>query len=254
MNLIKPCFALLIVSLSTNTVATNFGSAQSIQQSTNASSASSQKQIDKVAENSLVLQKEIEQLEEEIKNLQVYQNHLTALIDSQSKEASNIEAQIKEINNTRRGIVPLMYQMISGLKTFIEQDLPIKREARLERIAKLEKTMIRADVSDAEKYRRILEAYQIELEYGVKLGAYQGKITVGENARNVQILHLGRVSLVARSLDGNTAWSWNQPQKQWQLLDHSIKPELDIAFNVAQKQVTPSLLTLPLSQHVTEVK
>ena len=175
-------------------------------------------------------------------------------MDSQSKEASNLESQIEEINNTRQGIVPLMYQMISGLKVLVEEDLPIKHEARLERIAKLDNMLVRADVSDAEKYRRILEAYQIELDYGVKLGVYQSKISIEESVREAQVLHLGRVSLVARSLDGNKSWSWDQSQKHWQPLDSALKPDLDRAFNVANKQATPSLLTLPLTLNVMEVK
>ena len=248
MKLITPSFVLILASFSTSTVATSFENAQSIQLSTNTASASSQKRIDTVAENTLILQGDIDQLKEEIKNLQVYQNHLTALIESQSQEALNLESQIEEINNTRQGVVPLMYQMISGLKYFVESDLPIKHDTRLERISKLEKMMVRADVSDAEKYRRILEAYQIELDYGVKLGTYQGKISVDGNLRQAQVLHLGRVSLVARSLDGTKSWVWDQLQNQWLQLDSSIKPDLDKAFNVATKQAAPSLLTLPLSQ------
>ena len=68
------------------------------------------------------------------------------------------------------------------------------------------------------------------------------------NLRQVQVLHLGRVSLVARSLDGTKSWVWDQLQNQWLQLDSSIKPDLDKAFNVATKQAAPSLLTLPLSQ------
>lgn len=114
--------------------------------------------------------------------------------------------------------------------------------------------MTRADVSDAEKYRRILEAYQIELDYGTKLGLYQDQITVDAGSREVDILHLGRVSLVARSLNGTKFWSWNQSDKQWQSADSSMKSELDKAFNIAAKQAAPSLITLPVSLNVAEAK
>ncbi|MBJ6907612.1 DUF3450 family protein, partial [Vibrio cholerae] len=78
------------------------------------------------------------------------------------------------------------------------------------RAAKLDDLMTRADVADAEKFRRILEAYQIEMDYGTKLGIYQGKINLDANEKvEADVLYLGRVSLVARSLSGDKFWSWS---------------------------------------------
>ncbi|GAK84589.1 TonB system biopolymer transport component [Vibrio ponticus] len=146
-----------------------------------------------------------------------------------------------------------MYQMVAGLKSIVEQDAPIKLQQRQERIAKLESLMTRADVSDAEKYRRILEAYQIEMDYGTKLGLYQGQIQVAGEAREADILHLGRVALVARSLNGTKFWSWDKQDNAWVEVDSAMKSELDKAYGVAAKQTAPSLITLPVSL-IAEVK
>ncbi|MCG9678815.1 MULTISPECIES: DUF3450 domain-containing protein [Vibrio] len=254
MNLFKTSLALMVTAVGFSAAASSLDRAQSIQSKTHSSSAASQKRIDVSAENTLSLQAEIEQLQEEVKNLDVYRSHLTALVESQQQEANRLESQIDEIKTTRQGVVPLMYQMLSGLQALIADDVPIKQAQRQERVAKLEKMMTRADVSDAEKYRRILEAYQIELDYGTKLGLYQDQIAVNDGEREVDILHLGRVSLVARSLNGTKFWSWNQSEKQWQSVDSSMKSELDKAFNVAAKQVAPSLITLPVSLNVAEAK
>ncbi|MFW7522745.1 DUF3450 domain-containing protein [Vibrio ostreicida] len=252
MNLRQSSLSLLLSMAAFGVIASTLDSAQSIQSKTNASSAASQKRIDFSAENTLSLKREVEQLEEEIKNLDIYQSHLSALIESQNQEVINISSQIDEIKTTREGLVPLMYQMIAGLRTVIEKDIPIKQAQREARVVKLETLMTRADVSDAEKYRRILEAYQIELDYGTKLGWYQGKIEVENMAREVDILHLGRVSLVARSLNRTKFWSWNQGEKRWQRLDNSIKSDLDKAFDIATKQTSPSLVVLPVSTHVKQ--
>lgn len=255
MNLMKTSLALILATSASTTMAANsLDSAQSIQSKTNAASASSQKRIDVSAEKTLTLKAEIEQLEEEVKNLKVYRDHLTALVASQDQEVASLDSQIEEIKSTRQGIVPLMYQMVDGLKQIVAQDVPIKLVQRQERIAKLESMMTRADVSDAEKYRRILEAYQIELDYGTKLGLYQGEISVNDESREADVLYLGRISLVARSLNGSKFWSWDQKSNQWLNVDASLKSELDKAFSIAAKQTAPSLITLPISLKVAEAK
>lgn len=253
MNSVTTSLALSLAIASTSSMAVGLDAAQSIQSKTNAASASSQKRIDASAEKTLTLKAEIEQLEEEVNNLQVYRQHLTSLVNSQQQEVMSLERQIDEIKSTRQGIVPLMYQMIDGLKQITAEDVPIKLEQRNQRIAKLEKMMVRADVSDAEKYRRILEAYQIELDYGTKLGLYQGQLTIDGESRQADVLYLGRLSLVARSLNGNRFWAWDQNAKQWSEVDPSMKSELDKAFSMAAKQVAPSLITLPVSLQVAEV-
>eukprot|EP01029_Cantina_marsupialis_P016567 TRINITY_DN3699_c0_g3_i1.p1 TRINITY_DN3699_c0_g3~~TRINITY_DN3699_c0_g3_i1.p1 ORF type:complete len:174 (-),score=28.57 TRINITY_DN3699_c0_g3_i1:75-596(-) len=164
MNLLKTSLALAISVVATSSMANSLDQAQSIQNKTNNASASSQKVIDKSSQATLMLQAEIERLQEEVKNLEIYHDHLAALVESQNQEAQSIEGQIEEIKYTRQGVVPLMYQMIDGLQQLVEKDVPIKKEQRLERVEKLQAMMTRADVSDAEKYRRILEAYQIEIE------------------------------------------------------------------------------------------
>ncbi len=148
-----------------------------------------------------------------------------------------------------------MYKMIDGLKNTVKNDKPLRAEQRYQRIEKLETMMTIANVSDAEKYRRILEAYQIELDYGTKLGVYQGEISF-DNGKKIQanILYLGRISLIARNFNQDKYWTWDQKAKAWILLDSSLNSELDKAYAVANKEIAPSLLTLPVSLNIAEKK
>ncbi|MCG9561196.1 DUF3450 domain-containing protein [Vibrio chagasii] len=255
MNLLKSSLALAISLVATSSMANSLDQAQSIQNKTNNASASSQKVIDKSSQATLMLQAEIERLQEEVKNLEIYHDHLAALVESQNKEAQSIEEQIEEIKYTRQGVVPLMYKMIDELEVLIAEDVPISESPRLERVERLKSMMVRADVSDAEKYRRILDAYQIEVDYGIKLNSYTSHVTFNEDTSiEVDILHLGRISLIARTLTGTQYWSWNQTQGEWQELDSSMKAEIDKAFDIARQQAAPSLITLPVSLTVAEVK
>lgn len=91
----------------------------------------------------MLLRAEIEQLNEEVKNLQVYRNHLQSLVANQQQEMASLEQQTEEIKRTRQGIVPLMYDMIEGLEEWVAQDKPIRLAARQERIEKLKELMPR---------------------------------------------------------------------------------------------------------------
>ncbi|WP_428775775.1 DUF3450 domain-containing protein [Vibrio sp.] len=238
---------LLVVSSCTAIAADSLSKAQAVQAQTHKSSAESQKRIDASAEQTSVLRAEIESLQQEVKNIQVYHDHLSAMVASQQTEMDSFNQQIEQIQDTRQGIVPLMYDMLAGLEQQLADDLPIKLQQRKQRLAKLKALMPQADVSDAEKYRRILEAYQIELDYGTKLDFYTGQIDVDGQPLQAQIVHLGRVSLIARNLNQTRYWGWSQQQKRWQSLPSDSFADLDKAFALAQKQIAPELLNLPVA-------
>lgn len=251
MNMMKSSLTVIALGLSINAGANTLDAARNIESKINQSAEQSQNKIDKSADATLSMKAEIEALQEEVKNLIVYRDHLARLVDSQESEKSSLSEQISGIKETRQGVVPLMYKMIDGLKSVVEDDKPIKRDQRLARIAKLEFMMAQADISDAEKYRRILEAYQIEMDYGTKLGVYQGKMTLSATENiEADMLYLGRVAFVARSLDGQRYWAWNDGTHQWQSLEPQAGTELDKAFAMASKQIAPGLISLPVSVNV----
>lgn len=168
---------------------------------------------------------------------------------------TSLTQQIDEIKETRQGIVPLMYHMIDGLKQIIAQDKPIKLAQRKERVEKLTALMGRADVSEAEKYRRILEAYQIEMDYGNKIATYQDDITTADDVtREADILYVGRLSLIARSLNHQSFWVWDMQSHQWINGDTALLSRINQAFDLANQQIAPTLLDVPVSLTVAEAK
>ncbi|OEF24252.1 hypothetical protein A1QC_10475 [Vibrio rumoiensis 1S-45] len=242
--MVLACFAVLSFSAS----ADSLDNARNIERQTNQNATNAQKKIDANSDQSFQLQAEVEQLQAQVDNLSLYQTHLKKLVASQESEKANIDEQLVDIADTRQGVVPLMYHMIDGLQALIEQGVPVRLDSREKRLDDLKTLMGRADISDAEKYRRILEAYQIELDYGSKLGTYEGSIELaGNDSRQVDLLYIGRVTLLARSKDAQHAWLWSQADKQWQDVSADQSAEITKAYAMATKQQAPSLLTLPLS-------
>ena len=95
---------------------------------------------------------------------------------------------------------------------------------------------------NAERYRRLLEAYQIELDYGRTLVAYSGKLPDGREANFVRI---GRVSLMYRTADGEEAGYWDIGQKQW-VVANEYNKAIENAVMMATKELAPELLMIPV--------
>lgn len=179
---------------------------------------------------------------QETASLKRYNEQLTATVKSQSDEMQTMQAQLGEIETTAREIVPFLQKMLTTLEEFVSLDLPFLQQERAERIASLKDMMSRADVSIAEKFRRIVEAYQVEMEYGRTLEAYQGKI----DEKTVEFLRTGRVSLMYRTLDGSETGYWDADSKAW-VSDNSYQKGVAAGLKIAKKQAAPDLLSVPVS-------
>jgi len=178
-------------------------------------------------------------------SLERYNKQLDSQVKSQEAEMASIERQLTDIETTNREVQPLMQQMVDTLEQFVKLDVPFLLDERTARVQNLKDMMGRADVTISEKYRRILEAYQIELEYGRTLDAYSGRLGTGADARTVEFVRLGRVSLMYRTLDGAEVGYWDAQQKKW-IPDASYRDDVQQALRVARGQGAKELLTVPV--------
>ncbi len=106
--------------------------------------------------------------------------------------------------------------------------------------------MDRSDANPAEKYRKILEAFEIENEYGRTIEAYEGKLEIEGEERTVNFLRLGRVTWLYQTLDRENSAVWSQEQRGWVDLDGDFDSEINTAFRIAKEQAAPNLLTVPM--------
>jgi hypothetical protein len=128
----------------------------------------------------------------------------------------------------------------------VRLDLPFLIDERTERTAELRALMSRADVTNAEKYRRIMEAYQIENEYGRTIEAYRSALEVDGRELTVDFLRFGRVALVYQSIDQSMAGVWSQENRTWEPLDSSHRSAIRQGLRIARKQAAPELIRVPV--------
>lgn len=186
--------------------------------------------------------------------VEAYNRQLARMVEDQSRELDDIEAQLISLAQTEQATLPLLVRMQNMLQQFVAADLPFLVDERQQRIERLARLMDRADVSLAEKYRQMLEAYQIEAEYGRTLEAWTGTLAQGEqgNAREVTFLRLGRVALYYQTLDGEESGRWSRRQGGWKSLDADQNWPIRKGISMARQQTVPELLELPIELTASE--
>jgi DNA-binding Lrp family transcriptional regulator len=221
------------------------GAALAAQAETDQAAVASQERIDEIHDETQALVTRYRQALADTDSMKRYNEQLAVQVASQSKTVADMRTQLAEIENTHREVLPLMEKMVTILEQFVALDVPFLVEERTKRVTGLKDLMARADVTNSEKYRRILEAYQIELDYGRTLEAYEGTLGEGAAKKTVQFVRLGRVTLLYQTLDGKETGYWDAPGKAW-VKDDSYAHDVKEALRVAKKQGAPDLLMLPI--------
>lgn len=240
-----PGAALLLAALYVTNAGAQVNEAVSADAQVNQAAARSQEQID---EQQAAREDAANQYQQSVRDAESYEQfneRLAGQIRAQEEELASIEAQLAGIETTTREVEPLMETMVASLKQFVSLDLPFNIEERTAAVEELEVVLGRSDVDIAEKYRVILQTYQVELDYGRTMGTYEGYLGTGDNRRAVTFVRLGRVVLMYRNEDGSEVGYWDRNQGDWVVANEYLE-EVEEALRVARDEGAPDLLRVPV--------
>lgn len=210
-------------------------------------SAKSQKKINRESDKASDLLSDYKAVLKVVEGLEVYNGLLQKQLDDQNQELGQLEKSLNDVSLIERQIVPLMVRMIDSLDQFVQLDIPFLPKERADRVARLKKMMERSDVTAAEKFRRVLEAYQIENDYGRTIEAYKGTAEIAGKQREVDFLRIGRTVLIYQSINREHTGMWDQQAHGWKELPAEIyRNTVSKGLKVARKQIAPDLLMLPI--------
>ena len=237
----------LVAAVGTPAMAASLDDIFAVAEDLNNQARQSQARIDALTDETRQLLGEYKTVLKEIEGLRVYNRQLERQIANQEAEMATLSRSIDEVTVIERQITPLMLRMIDGLEQFISLDLPFLRDERAARLENLKDMMDRADVAVSEKLSQILRAYQIENEYGRTMEAYSDTISVAGTERKVDVLKMGRVSLVYQTQDGEETGVFNPSTRQWEQLDDSFKTPVQNGIRMARQQLSVDMLPLPVA-------
>jgi len=207
----------------------------------------SQKRIEKLQQETNDLASQYKIINKEIEGLRVYNAQLERQLANQRKVIKELEGSIDNVTVIERQIQPLILKMLDGLEQFVELDLPFQKNERNERIVKLRANQDRADITVAEKFRQVLEAYNIESEYGRSLYTYTDTLNVNGQDRSVEILGVGRIALMYQTTDQKFTGAWNQNTRTWEELPAApYRSAVQQGIKIAKKQASQNVMALPI--------
>ena len=210
--------ASIVVSSAFCTVATQANTLEAILkvgEEKTAAAKQSQAKIDRLAEEARDLLSDYKTVMKQVDGLKVYNARLQRQITNQERRIADIDESISEVTVIQRQMMPLVIRMIDGLEQFIQLDVPFELDERMARLEFLRDNVDRSDITVAEKFRQVLEAYNIELQYGRGVETYSDTIEINGVVRDVDFLRVGRVSLVYQTTDGEESGVWNASTQSW---------------------------------------
>ena len=205
----------------------------------------SQERINNIVEGTRSLEDQYRAINKEIDGLKVYNRLMRAQVEGQQATLEDISLSMDRVDVINRQIFPLMERMIDGLEQSIELDIPFLMTERRNRIADLKSIMERSDVSVAEKFRKVMEAYQIENDYGNSSEFYQESLTIDGEMRSFNMLRIGRIGLYFQSDDTAVTGRWNNQSKQFER-DDSARNEVRKGLRMARQLIAPELIVIPV--------
>ena len=210
---------------------------------------SAQANVDGIADKTDGLLQEFKQVNKQIESLRVYNSQLERQIDSQMQMMAELEESIENATVIERGVSPLMETMLKGLKEFIALDVPFKKEQRQEAIEVLFDNLDSAKFSAAEKFRQILEVYDIESEYSLSLETYRDLVDINSDGSEVEVdmLRIGRVALMYQTKDKSQTGAWNKATNSWETLGSDYRRPVDHGIRIAKKLAPQDVLEMPIT-------
>lgn len=175
--------------------------------------------------------------------------------DFEEKEVAALDEGIAELGRRLVESVRLndsledtLNAVMGRLEAWVDRDIPFLTEERSARLASVREQIARPDVTGAEKLRRVLEALQVEANYGNAPDVSQERIEVGGEEIFADVIRIGRVSVFWRSPDGKRVGEFDRGKNKWVGLgDKYIRPVSEVREMVLRVRST-RVLSLPLGR------
>ena len=206
-------------------------------------SAKSQSLIDSTERQTNKIVNEWKAVSKQVEGLKLYNAQKRIQIQAQLDLMDKLDEQLVQVVVMQRQIPPLAQKMLDSLESFISLDTPFRKEERQNRIDLVRSSLAKPKVTASEQVRQVLEAYNIEAEYGRKIDTYESTLNDGTV---VNILVIGRIGMFYQTKDEQSSGRWNNETGQWDELPGSYRKPIRDGIRMAKKLAPTDMLMMPI--------
>lgn len=207
----------------------------------------SQLRVDKLAAETRALHEKRRAAEWRALQLAAYAEQLEQEATVEEQRRAQINAELERVAATGAELLPLTRRMLEALEAQVAGDPPFLQDVRRKRIAEVAVMLDDPQRSAAEKFRRVLEAWRSEAEYGNGVGAEDVTHDCAGQPGNATLLRVGRVGLYCVGA-GRQAARWDATSKAWAPLGGDDAKEIARAVEMARGKQPGGLLVLPVAK------
>ena len=190
-------------------------------------------------------QLKIDNLDDESK--EIYYEYKDTIAEYKSLKTYDDQLQqIDSLDSTNKDILPFLKRMIDVLREFVLLDVPFLKKDRIQKIDELDSILLKANVTTAEKFRKVFETYQSEYNFGNTIETYSGTMEIDDSPMAVRYFRLGRIGYYYASLDYKKTGYWDDASKEWIHSRGKFSNELKAAIDIANRQAPPNFINLPI--------
>tara|TARA_B100001029_G_scaffold177735_1_gene182962 strand:- start:2305 stop:3054 length:750 start_codon:yes stop_codon:yes gene_type:complete len=208
-------------------------------------SEKSQSQVNELSTEKDSLLAEWKVVVKQVEGLKIYNEQKRRQIKAQEERLVTLAEQTRQVVVIQRQIPPLMERMADSLEQFVNLDAPFSLDERTKRINQVRATLSDPKVTASEQVRQVLEAYNIEREYGRTIETYEDAIVIDGEEKVVNILRIGRLALLYQLKDQSQAGIWDPEQNDWVEVSGYRIPIRD-GIRMANKTAPLDLLAVPV--------
>lgn len=193
-------------------------------------------------------------------------------VSQQDVKINSLNSQIDGLDDLKATIDPMLGKMTTSIAGKIKSDYPFEMDRRLPRLQSLEASIKDPNTAVGDKYRKALNVYKIEVNYGqgmeakkgdhpinptIRIGEdrwekdEEGKVKLDKNGNKIPILdgsylRYGRLAYVYLQADSTQAMRYDLNENKWVDLPKSSIADIRRGVKIASGEAAPNVVKVPL--------